>query len=67
MLRRLIILALFVSAHALATETYRNQPCKTPQLAPSCIRFHGRLVEAEGHPSYRLWQIGTHRYLWRIQ
>jgi hypothetical protein len=65
MLRRLVILTLFLSAEALAKEDYRDQPCKTPQLAPSCVRFHGRLVEAEGHPSYRLWQMGT-RHIYGI-
>ena len=59
MLRRLPILILFLAAHALAKEDYRNQPCKTPELAPSCIRIHGRLQEANGRPSYRLWHVGT--------
>jgi hypothetical protein len=40
---------------------YRDLPCKTPELAPSCIQFHGRLWDGGfGTPSVRLWQIGTH-------
>jgi hypothetical protein len=39
---------------------YRDLPCKTPELAPSCLHFHGRLTAGEGTPSTRLWQIGTH-------
>jgi hypothetical protein len=61
MLRRLPILILFLAAHALAKEDYRNQPCKTPQLASSCIQMHGRIWDGFfGTPSVRLWQIGTH-------
>ena len=60
MLRRLTILALFISAPALAKEDYRNQPCKTPELAPSCIQFHGRLSAENGTPAVRLWQMSTH-------
>jgi hypothetical protein len=59
MLRRLTILAVFLSAQALATENYRKQPCKTPALAPSCVQMHGRLRQGSGNPSMRLWQIGT--------
>jgi hypothetical protein len=60
MLRQLVILVLFISAQALANETYRQQPCKTPALAPSCMHIHGRLWTGNGTPSPRLWQIGTH-------
>jgi hypothetical protein len=60
MLRPLAIFVLFVSARALADGGYRKQPCKTPVLAPSCIKLHGRLWAGNGTPSTRLWQIGTH-------
>ena len=60
MLRRLTIFALFFSAQALADENYRDQLCKTPQLAPACIQVHARLWAGNGTPSTRLWPIGTH-------
>jgi hypothetical protein len=60
MLLRLAILVLFVSELALANDTYRQQPCKTSELAPRCAQIHGRLWTGNGTPSTRLWQIGTH-------
>ena len=41
----------------------REIPCKTKENANSCYWTHGRLVVANGNPSYRLWKIGTHRIL----
>jgi hypothetical protein len=60
MLRHLTVLALFVSAHVLANESYRDRPCKTPELVPACIQVHARLWAGNGTPSTRLWPIGTH-------
>jgi len=51
---------LVASSLSLAKADYRQQPCKTPELAPSCISIHGRLSAGNGTPSTRLWQIGTH-------
>ena len=59
MLETLPILALLFLAHT-APAPYRKQPCKTPQLAPLCVRFHGRLATGNGTPSTRLWEIGSH-------
>jgi hypothetical protein len=44
-------------------STERTIPCKTAETAPSCRWIHGRLAEANGNPSYRLWKVGTHRLL----
>jgi hypothetical protein len=60
MLRWLTVLVILVSAQAFANDNYRQQPCKTPQLAPTCMQIHGRLWLGNGTPSTRLWQIGTH-------
>ena len=60
MFHALIILALLFSARALANESYRHQPCMTPDLAPTCIQVHARLSAGNGTPSTRLWPIGTH-------
>lgn len=60
MLSRLTILVLFLSVQALAKEDYRNQPCKTPELAPNCVQVHARLRAGNGTPSTRLWPTGTH-------
>ena len=60
MLRRLAILVLLVSAKALANESYRDQPCKTPEVAPSCFQTHGRLTLGNGTPAVRLWPFHTH-------
>ena len=65
MLRRLTILVLLASTQALANKTYRQQPCKTPEIAPSCTHIHGRLSAGNGTPSTRLWQIGT-RHIYGI-
>jgi hypothetical protein len=52
----------FGSATTAPTHT-RAIPCKTPEIAASCYWTHGRLVWAEGTPSFRLWKIGTKRVL----
>ncbi len=41
----------------------RTIPCKTPANANSCYWTRGRLREGNGNPSYRLWEIGTHRLM----
>jgi hypothetical protein len=61
MLRRITILVLFLSVQALAKEDYRDEPCKSSNLAPSCFQTHARLGAGEGTPSVRLWPIGSHR------
>jgi len=48
------------SARALGKADYRQQPCKSDELVPTCVRIHGRLEYGNGTPSTRLWQIGTH-------
>lgn len=61
MLRCLTIFAVsLLSARALANEDYREQLCKSPELAPTCMHIHGRLGYGNGTPSTRLWQVGTH-------
>ena len=60
MLRPLILFTLLLAVPTDPKMAYRDLPCKTPELAPSCIDFHGRLNAGEGTPSTRLWQIGTH-------
>ena len=60
MLRRLPILILFLTAYALAKEDYRKEPCKTPDVASSCIQVHARLWAGNGTPSTRLWPISSH-------
>jgi hypothetical protein len=60
MLRSLAIFALFISAQALANESYREKHCKTSELAPTCIQVHARLWAGNGTPAVRLWPIGTH-------
>ena len=60
MFRPLIFLLLLASTQALADDAYRQKPCKTPEISPSCLRIHGRLVAGNGTPSTRLWHIGTH-------
>lgn len=60
MLRQVTTLLLFVSVYALASETYRNQPCKTPEIARTCFRTRGRLTLGNGTPAVRLWPLGTH-------
>jgi hypothetical protein len=60
MIRIMVILALLVSGRALAQKNYRQEPCKTHEIAQSCVHIHGRLTAGNGTPSTRLWQIGTH-------
>ncbi len=60
MLRPLVLLILLLAAPTASKKDYRTFPCKTPELAPSCIQLHGRLSLGNGTPSVRLWQIGTH-------
>jgi hypothetical protein len=60
MLRPLVLLTLLLVAPTTHKHDYRTLPCKTPELAPSCIQIHGRLWDdGFGTPSTRLWQIGT--------
>ena len=60
MLARLPLLIALASTQALANEAYRQEPCKTPEIASSCLHVHGRLAAGEGTPSTRLWPINTH-------
>ena len=60
MFRLVATLVLLISVRASADKNYRHEPCKTPEMAQSCVRVHGRLAAGEGRPSTRLWQIGTH-------
>jgi hypothetical protein len=60
MIRMIATLAFLVAARALASDDYRQQPCKTPEIALSCVHVHGRLWMGNGTPSTRFWQIGTH-------
>ena len=62
---RLVVIAVFVVVQsAVAQQSPRRDiPCKTPANAASCYWTHGRLLEANGNPSFRLWKIGTHRVL----
>jgi hypothetical protein len=53
-------LALLIPGQGLTGQDYRRQPCKTPEIATSCIQIRGRLRAGNGTPSTRLWQIGTH-------
>ena len=41
----------------------RKVACKTAENTKTCYWTHGRLLAANGNPSYRLWKIGTHRVL----
>lgn len=60
MFRLSAICVLAFCSLAFAGDDYRQQPCKTTEIASSCIRIHGRLVSGNGTPSSRLWHIGTH-------
>jgi hypothetical protein len=60
MLRPLVLLTLLLAAPTPSKDNYRTFPCKTSELASSCIQLHGRLRIVNGTPSVRLWQIGTH-------
>jgi hypothetical protein len=60
MFRLITIISLLASSQAFAKKSYRDEPCKTPEIAPSCLHLHGRLASGNGTPSTRLWQIGTH-------
>src|ERR1035438_2314749 len=62
----LLLLTIFCttsSTEASDKAPKREIPCKTKEIANSCYWAHGRLVVAQGNPSYRLWKIGTHRVL----
>jgi hypothetical protein len=56
----MLVLALLLTGQAIAQNGYRRKPCKTPEIARSCVHIHGRLWAGNGTPSTRLWQIGTH-------
>jgi hypothetical protein len=58
--RTLPVAALLFASHALASESYRAKPCKTPELASQCVHLHARLWQGNGTPSTRLWEIGSH-------
>jgi len=62
---RVWFIALFLLARSAAAQQAhrRDIPCKTTANAASCYWTHGRLLEANGNPSFRLWKIGTHRVL----
>ena len=60
MFRLIAVIALLAASQAVAKGNYRQEPCKNPEIAPSCLRIHGRLAAGNGTPSTRLWQIGTH-------
>ncbi len=63
MRRRVIVcLAAVALSHACFAER-RNFPCKIPSIADTCYQIHGRLLQANGTPSMRLWRIGTNRIL----
>ena len=57
---RLSFLVILASVQAVAQQSYRQYPCKTPEIAASCSRVHGKLTAGNGTPSTRLWPIGTH-------
>jgi hypothetical protein len=61
----LLFLAIFCFSSIEASDNapLREISCKTKENANSCYWTHGRLVVANGNPSYRLWKIGTHRIL----
>lgn len=65
MFLRLAILLILSSAPALAKDSYRQKPCKTLEIASTCVRIHGRLAAGNGTPSTRLWQIGS-RHIYGI-
>jgi hypothetical protein len=52
--------ALILSTTASGAQRYRQQPCKTPDIATSCFRTHARLSAGNGTPAVRLWPIGSH-------
>ena len=54
------ILVLLSASRAMVAKDYRQEPCKTPEIAQSCVQIHGRLTAGNGTPSTRLWHIGTH-------
>jgi len=60
MLRAIAIATFLFASQAVASELYRKQPCKTAEIAPTCIQIHGRLWQGNGTPSTRLWDIGSH-------
>ncbi len=60
MFRLIAFVVLLSSGPAITARNYRQEPCKTPANARSCIQIHGRLRAGNGTPSVRLWHIGTH-------
>jgi hypothetical protein len=60
MFRQLILVLILASTQGVAKETYRREPCKTPEIAATCFHVHGRLTAGNGTPSTRLWPFGTH-------
>lgn len=60
MFRQLILVVIVASMQGVAQEAYRQEPCKTPEIAAACLRVHGRLTAGNGTPSTRLWPLGTH-------
>jgi hypothetical protein len=60
--RALLCLSALSFCHPALAEK-RDYPCKIPEIAATCYTTRGRLLQAEGTPSVRLWKIGTHRTL----
>jgi len=60
MTRIIIVISILAASRSLAGKDYRQGPCKTPEIAQSCMHVHGRLAAGNGTPSTRLWRIGTH-------
>lgn len=57
------LVALWLVLPVTAPAAERKIPCKIPTNAAACYWTHGRLLQANGTPSFRLWKIGTHRVL----
>jgi hypothetical protein len=57
---RIVVFALLVTGRTFAEKDYRQESCKTPETAQTCVHVHGRLTAGNGTPSTRLWRIGTH-------
>jgi hypothetical protein len=56
--RLLSFVTILILAHTVDAER-RAIICKTPAIADSCYKTHGRLGVYNGTPSWRLWEIGT--------
>ena|SRR6267154_3374832 len=48
----------------LAAVSQPGQTCKAnPSLAGKCFVVHGRLRAYNGNPTFRIWPVGTRRFL----